>query len=201
MTDPQAARETPTIMYVPPHPVFEHCPCTSFSEHRDVLDALRARAVAARETLRPDPLTPAAALERYGRHDPTCEWSKRGQHDDPAFVEWVRRWDEAGCPCSCGLLAALRAATPDPAEPPERFDRTWSHYADDCPTPPGYDRAASTVEPGLDVERLARALTPAFGPSYFPGLTDVTLFGESVEVIAAAIAAEYAAALTPDETA
>jgi hypothetical protein len=34
-------------------------------------------------------------------------------------------------------LAHLRAVLSAEPHEPERFDRTWSHYADDCPTPPG----------------------------------------------------------------
>lgn len=43
----------------------------------------------------------------------------------------------------------------------------------------------------IDVERLARALAPHFGPSYFPGSSDVTIFGKSPEAIAKGIAAAY----------
>jgi hypothetical protein len=52
-------------------------------------------------------------------------------------------------------------------------------------------REAATPAP-LDVERLARALEPHWGPSYLLGLHDVTIHGETVMACAAAIAAAYA---------
>jgi hypothetical protein len=48
-------------------------------------------------------------------------------------------------------IAAIEAeARSTPAEA-QRFDHSWSHYADDCPVPP-------TPAEALDVERLAQAL-------------------------------------------
>lgn len=43
----------------------------------------------------------------------------------------------------------------------------------------------------LDVPTLAAVLSEHFGPSYFPGLQDVTIIGESPEKIAEAIADAY----------
>jgi hypothetical protein len=50
---------------------------------------------------------------------------------------------------------------------------------------------AATPSP-LDVERLARALVKDFGPSYLPGLHDVTIHGSSAMDVARKIAAAYA---------
>jgi len=44
------------------------------------------------------------------------------------------------------------------------------------------------------VEALAAALRPHFGPSYFPGLHDVTIIGKSPEEVAATLLAALAAA-------
>lgn len=46
-------------------------------------------------------------------------------------------------------------------------------------------------EESINVERLARVLSAHFGPSYFPGLTDVTIIGQTPDAIAEQIAAEY----------
>ncbi len=53
-------------------------------------------------------------------------------------------------------------------------------------------RLGELAAPVLDVERLAQALTKDFGPSYFPGLEDVTIIGTSPRDVAEQIAAEYA---------
>lgn len=45
----------------------------------------------------------------------------------------------------------------------------------------------------LDVERLARVFAAHHGPSYFPGLFDVTVFGKTPREVAETIAREYAA--------
>jgi hypothetical protein len=147
MTKPQAARETPPCPDCGPY-----SPC-------------KRHDVAARETLRPDPLTPETVESIRRRCEPGVGWSS----------ETMLR-----------VLDAHRAATPDPAEPPGLAAQVeWqigNAYAnghrdglscgvesaglgftgcehltdDDRPRSP--DRAASTVEPGL---REAAALIEA----------------------------------------
>jgi hypothetical protein len=99
--------------------------------------------VTARET--PEPLTPEEAVEKallytFQLSDKDYRKMQRASSE----TAFIRALEQDGY-----TIAALRAATPDPdpAERPERFDRTWSHYADDCPTPPGY--TPDPAEPGL----------------------------------------------------
>jgi hypothetical protein len=61
----------------------------------------------------------------------------------------------------------------------------------------GYRERSRCTPAPLDVERLARALEPHWGPSYLPGLHDVTIHGETVMACAAVIAAAYAEEETP----
>lgn len=53
--------------------------------------------------------------------------------------------------------------------------------------------AIAFARAAIDRERLARALSVHFGPSFFPGMTDVTIFGKDEREVAAAIAAAYEA--------
>ena len=83
-----------------------------------------------------------------------------------------------------GIAARLAPAAPEPPAPD----------ACDGEGPNGECTNPSCACRRIDTARLARALAPNFGPSYLPGLHDVTLFGESVEDVADTIIRLYAAA-------
>jgi hypothetical protein len=50
---------------------------------------------------------------------------------------------------------------------PERFDRSWWHYADDCPVPPGTAGAGDSPDPHDDIVQAATG-GPDFTPAVWP---------------------------------
>jgi hypothetical protein len=50
---------------------------------------------------------------------------------------------------------------------PERFDRSWWHYADDCPVPPGAAGAGDSPDPHDDIVQAATG-GPDFTPAVWP---------------------------------
>jgi len=115
----------------------------------------------------PAPLGPLVAdgcpACHHPDHDPgSCEWCPRCELHTDDAFAWVQRID------------------PDLIATPAPLDLV----------PLATQVAVTRWE--IDVERLARALEPHWGPSYLPGLHDVTIHGETVMACAAAIAAAYA---------